>query len=114
MFPKGTVSDGGVFRYVARMPEASYNVNAFLAKNIKYPQKAIINNAEALINVMFVVDEEGQIKEIQRKGVYRYGYGLEEEAVRVVSTLPKWNPGLEHNRPVKVYFTLPIRFQLTD
>ena len=99
-----------IFSYVEQMPEAPYNVNEYLAKNINYPQMARDAGVSGRVVLKFVVDESGNIGNIQVvKGI---GSGCDEEAKRVVAGMPKWKPGKSNGKAVKVYFTLPIKFTL--
>ena len=99
-----------IFSYVEQMPEAPYNVNEYLAKNISYPQMARDAGVSGRVVLKFVVDEEGKIGSIQVvKGI---GSGCDEEAKRVVASMPPWKPGKSNGKAVKVYYTLPIKFTL--
>ncbi len=98
--------------YVEEMPTAPYNVNQYLGKHINYPAAARENHIEGKVNIRFVVSEGGTISQVSAVGSRRVGGGLEEEAIRVVSGMPKWNPGKQNGRAVKVYFTLPVSFKL--
>lgn len=99
-----------IFQYVEQMPEAPYNVNEYLSKNINYPQMARDAGVSGRVVLRFVVDEEGNIGSITvQKGI---GSGCDEEAKRVVAGMPKWKPGKSNGKAVKVYFTLPIKFAL--
>src|SRR5690606_16935087 len=97
-----------IFKYVEQMPEAPYNVNEYLGKNMRYPDAARENNIEGRVSVQFVVSEDGSISDVKVVGSRRVGGGCEEEAMRVVSSMPKWRPGKQNGRPVKVYYTLPV------
>ncbi|HEY9176872.1 MAG TPA: energy transducer TonB, partial [Flavipsychrobacter sp.] len=101
-----------VFTYVEQMPDPGYSVNAYLAKNIKYPPAAKENGISGRVAIKFVVNEDGSISGVQVAGGRRLGGGLEEEAMRVVKTMPAWKPGKQNGRPVKVYYTLPVNFKL--
>jgi protein TonB len=85
----------------------------FLNKNMRYPQMAVEAGISANIFVQFVVDSEGNIKDVKTVGAHK-GAGLEEEAVRVVRLMPKWKPGRQNDRNVSVQFNLPIRFHLAE
>jgi protein TonB len=99
-----------IFTYVEQMPEAPYNVNEYLAKNINYPQMARDAGVSGRVVIKFVVDESGHIGSIQVvKGI---GSGCDEEAKRVVASMPPWKPGKSNGKAVKVYYTLPIKFAL--
>ncbi len=94
------------------MPTAEYDYNAYLAKNIHYPDSAREHNVEGRVIVKFVVKEDGTIVDCTvKKGVNKY---LAAEALRIVSNMPSWKPGTKNGKPIKVYFTLPIKFQLED
>jgi protein TonB len=102
-----------IFKYVEQMPEfADGEVGAYLSKNIRYPQAAQENDISGRVNIQFVVSEDGSISDVKVVGNKRLGGGLEEEAIRVVKGMPKWRPGKQNGRAVKVYFTLPVLFRL--
>lgn len=98
--------------YVEQMPEPLYNVNAYLSKNLVYPKAAIDNNIEGTLHVQFVVEIDGSITDVTivRKRVN--GGGLEQEALRVVNSMPKRKPGRQNGKAVRVLYTLPIKFDL--
>ncbi|RYD57560.1 MAG: energy transducer TonB [Sphingobacteriales bacterium] len=102
-----------IFRFVEVMPEPPFDVSGYISEHLKYPDTAIKEDIEGRINVMFVVDTKGRITDVKTMG-RRLGYGLEEEAIRVVRSMPAWKPGQQQGVPVNVYFTLPISFKLED
>ena len=83
----------------------------YLHDNTKYPQMAIENGVEGKIFVQFVVDWEGNIRDVQTTGAHK-GAGLEEEAMRVVKKMPRWKPGKQNGQAVTVRFNLPISFSI--
>lgn len=83
----------------------------YITTAIVYPQEAIDNNAEGVVNVKFAVDEKGNVSNVSTVG-QKIGYGLEEEAVKVVSDMPKWAPGKVKGKNVKTWRTLPIKYRL--
>ena len=85
----------------------------YINNNIEYPQDAIDNNAEGIVNVQFGVDENGNISNVSTIG-NKIGYGLEEEAIRVVSKMPKWVPGQVKGKNVKTWRTLPVNYRLEE
>jgi periplasmic protein TonB len=101
-----------IFKYVEQMPEFNGDVNSYLGKNIRYPDAARENGIEGRVMIQFVVGEDGSISEAKVVGNKRVGGGLEDEALRVVKGMPKWRPGKQNGRAVKVYFTLPVMFKL--
>lgn len=83
----------------------------FLSKNLKYPLEAKKKKLEGKVYVKFTIDIDGSVKDpIVLKD--EVGDGAAEEAIRLVSTLPSWNPGTQYGKPVKVYYTLPVSFKL--
>lgn len=83
----------------------------YIVNNLQYPQDAIDNNVEGIVRVQFAVDEKGNVSNVSTIG-NKLGYGLEEEAVKVVSSMPKWTPGQVKGKNVKTWRTLPINYQL--
>ena len=82
----------------------------FLAKNITYPALARENNIQGVVVLSFVVDKEGNVKSVTP--VQEIGGGCSKEAIRVVQSMPRWNPGEANGHPVNVRFVLPVRFKL--
>ncbi len=82
----------------------------YLAENIKYPPLARENNIQGVVALTFVVGKDGKVRDVNI--VKDIGGGCGKEAVRVVETMPKWIPGEANGNPVKVRFTLPVRFRL--
>ena len=82
----------------------------FLAENIKYPALARENNIQGNVVLSFVVGKDGSVSDIQI--LKDIGGGCGKEAIRVVQAMPKWSPGEANGHPVKVKFTLPVRFRL--
>ena len=87
-------------------------MNQFIVHNMRYPDAAINANVEGKIKVKFIVDEKGNVGDVHAMNTL--GYGLEQEAERVVSIMPKWKPGKSNGKLVKVYFMLPIQFLIDD
>lgn len=104
-------SNQNVFDQVEVMPEFPGGMPAlieFLQTNIKYPKDAIKQDVGGRVMVMFVVETDGSISNVR---VARKVFpSLDKEAVRVVKAMPKWKPGKEKGRPVRVNFTLPVVF----
>lgn len=82
----------------------------YLAENIKYPPLARENNIQGVVALTFVIAKDGSVRDVNI--VKDIGGGCGKEAVRVVQTMPKWLPGEANGNPVKVRFTLPVRFKL--
>ncbi|CAN5395416.1 energy transducer TonB [soil metagenome] len=103
-----------IFLVVEQPPEfpgGNQALMTFIAKNMRYPAQARRMQIEGQVYVSFVVDADGRINDIQViKGI---GAGCDEEAKRVVGLLPPWKPGKQRGRPVRVKFTLPLKFKLS-
>lgn len=84
---------------------------AWLAKNIKYPPACVEQGIQGRVMVSFVVNKDGSIVDVQ---IMRSPDPmLGDEAKRVVSSMPKWKPGKQRGKPVRVKFTLPVMFRLS-
>ncbi|MBK9335210.1 MAG: TonB family protein [Lewinellaceae bacterium] len=82
----------------------------YLAENIKYPPLARENNIQGSVVLSFVIGKKGEVTDVSI--IKDIGGGCGKEAVRVVQAMPKWSPGEAAGNPVKVRFTLPVRFKL--
>lgn len=102
-----------IFQVVEEMPEFPGGMAEclkFLAKNIKYPVIAQENGIQGRVVCAFVVNKDGSIVDIEvLRGV---DPSLDKEAVRVLSTMPKWKPGKQRGKPVRVKYTVPVMFRL--
>ncbi len=82
----------------------------FLQENIKYPQMARESGIQGTVYVTFVVEPDGSVSDVRvLRGI---GGGCDEEAVRVIKAMPKWIPGKQRGKPVRVQFNMPIKFTL--
>ena len=82
----------------------------YLKENTNYPILAKEARIHGTVHLKFVVGKNGKIRNIEiLKGVNKL---LDEEAIRVVKSMPDWKPGTQHGKPVSVYYTLPIKFTL--
>ena len=106
-------SNQSVYDDVEVMPEFPGGIaamNDFIYTNIKYPKDAIKQEVGGRVIVMFVVETDGSLSNVR---VARKVFpSLDDEAVRVVKSMPKWKPGKEKGRPVRVNFTMPIVFSV--
>ena len=98
---------------VEKMPEfpgGQEALNRFLVRNIKYPLLAQENGIQGRVVCQFVVNSDGSIVDISVvRGVEE---SLDKEAIRVIKSMPKWTPGRQGGKSVRVKYTLPIRFKL--
>lgn len=107
-----TVATHEPFSYVEKMPEFTGGQAAllrYLRDHLRYPGAALAAGVGGRVFMSFVVGSDGKISEVTiLKGL---GYGLDEEALRVIRQMPAWTPGYQSQHPVPVRFTLPITFQ---
>ncbi|RTL11302.1 MAG: energy transducer TonB [Flavobacteriaceae bacterium] len=82
-----------------------------IKKNQQYPERAMEDNIQGRVAVLFVIDKDGSITNVQARGP-KGGELLEKEALRVISKLPKFKPGMQRGKPVKVKYSQPITFKL--
>lgn len=94
-------------------PEFPGGMNAwskFIQKHLRYPSMAEQNEIQGKVYINFVIEKDGSISDVTVvKGI---GYGCDEEAVRVLKKSPKWKPGMQNNRPVRVRYSMPIGYVL--
>lgn len=104
-----------VFFIVEDMPEFPGGEGAlrnYIAENVRYPEMAKENDIQGTVYVRFVVDTDGSVKNVE---VLRGPDPLlNKEAVRVVQSLPKWKPGKQRGKAVKVSHSVPIKFALQN
>ena len=102
-----------IFTVVEKDPEFPGGMEAlykYLQQNIKYPQLARDNNITGRVYVTFVVERDGSIA--NPRVLKDIGGGCGAEAIRVVKSMPKWNPGKQSGKAVRVQFNLPVNFNL--
>ncbi len=104
-----------VFFIVEDMPEFPGGETAlrkYIAENVRYPEMAKENDIQGTVYIRFVVDTDGSVKNVEvLRGVDPL---LDKEAIRVVQSLPKWKPGKQRGKAVKVSHSVPIKFALQN
>jgi len=108
-------SDGTAYDVVEQMPAFPGGMGAlmnWLSMNIKYPKEAYDAKQQGRVIARFIVEKDGSISDIQI--VKSVSPSLDTEAVRVLSTMPKWTPGMQNGKPVRVKYTIPVTFKLTS
>lgn len=107
------VEEQQIFQVVEEMPEFPGGMAEclkFLAKNIKYPPIAQENGVQGRVIVQFVVNQDGSIVDpVVVRSVDPY---LDKEALRVIQMMPKWKPGKQRGKAVRVKYTVPVTFKL--
>lgn len=100
------------FRFVERMPEFPGVLNEFVRKHIQYPESALHERITGKVYLQFIVEADGSLTNAQvLRGI---NDECNQEALRLVSLMPKWKPGKQNGQAVRVYVNLPISFQLEE
>jgi protein TonB len=111
-----TEDDGPKDMNTVEVPPEPYGGAAawqkFLEKNIRYPSQASEANKQGKVFLSFIVETDGHLSNIVvDRGV---GYGLDDEALRVLKLAPAWKPGIQNGHKVRVKYTIPISFTIQD
>ncbi len=115
--PFAVIEDAPIFPGCENVPKNQRSacfqdqIAKFIKKNQQYPERAQEENIQGRVSVMFVIDKDGSIINVQVKGP-KGAELLEKEALRVISKLPKIKPGMQRGKPVKIKFSQPIIFKL--
>ncbi len=96
--------------WVEQMPQFIGDMDVYLSSHLNYPDAARDANISGKVLIRFVVNEDGSVSDavVERS----IGGGCDEEALRMIRSMPKWKPGKHNGKAVKVYFKLPINFVL--
>lgn len=111
--PEEEEEEAPIFHVVESMPSFPGGEEArirYLQENLKYPQMARESGIQGRVFLTFVVERDGSITDV--KVLRGIGGGCDEEAIRVIQNMPKWNPGKQRGKPVRVQFNMPILFKL--
>jgi protein TonB len=115
--PGGAIgnTDNTTYKFAEVMPQPVGGNEAwakFLQKNLRYPGDALEKEMSGLVFVSFIVEKDGHLSNIKvERGP---GYGLDEEAARVLKLAKPWTPGMQNGQHVRVKLTLPVRFSLDN
>ena len=99
-----------VVEVMPQFPGGQIAMLQYLMKNIKYPEQAVKEGIQGRVTVRFIVEKDGSISDV--KPVLSVHPLLNKEAVRVVESMPKWTPGKQNGKPVRVRFNVPVMFKL--
>ena len=105
------VINNTIFEVVEKMPKFPGGMEAcikFLSDNIQYPEEAKKAKTEGRVVLQYVVNQDGSISDI--KVIRKVSPALDAEAIRVVKSMPKWEPGMQRGMAVRVKYTIPIMF----
>jgi TonB family protein len=98
--------------FAEQMPEFPGNLNEYILKNMIYPKYAREQSVEGKVIAQFIIDKEGRIS--QAEIIRKVGFGLDEEALRIINNMPNWKPAKQNGKPVALRYNLPIIFKLTE
>lgn len=105
--------DDAIFFVVEVQPEFPGGMDsmyAYIQKNLIYPEKAKAEGIEGRVFITFTIEKDGSVSNVKiLRGI---GGGCDEAAKEVVEKMPKWKPGTQRGKPVRVQFNLPIKFEL--
>ena len=110
---KEEVVEEEVLKVVEQMPEfpgGAAKMMEYISKNIVYPTYAFDNGIQGRVFVSFVVERDGSISNV--KAMRGIGFGCDEEAIRVIQSMPKWKPARQRGETVRCSYTIPILFKM--
>lgn len=93
-----------------QFPGGDQAMMKFVSENVQYPEEAKEKEISGRVLVGFIVEKDGSVNEV--KIVRGIGGGCDEEAVRVVKAMPKWKPGKQDGKTVRVSYTMPFFFKM--
>ena len=103
-------SKNKIFDKCDQMPSFPGNLMTYLSENIKYPVEAQENGIQGRVVVSFVVEKDGSLSDM--RVARSVSPELDAEALRVVSSMPKWNPGMNKGKYVRVKYNVPVSFRI--
>ena len=82
----------------------------YISENLRYPEQAKADGIAGRVHVSFVIEKDGSVTDVEvKRGI---GHGCDEEAVRVVKSMPRWTPGTLFGKTVRVQYNIPFVFKL--
>ena len=94
-------------------PGGQSSLEDYINNNLEYPQDALDNGIQGTVDVKFTIDQNGKVGNVQTSGT-PLGHGLEDAAMKVVSKMPAWTPGMINGKKVKAWYTLPITYRIEE
>ena len=99
-----------VVEVMPQYPGGQIAMMKYIMENMKYPEQAMKKGIQGRVAVRFIVEKDGSISDV--KPIHSVHTLLDKEAVRVVKSMPKWSPGKQNGKPVRVQLIVPIMFKL--
>lgn len=99
-----------VVEVMPQYPGGQIAMMKYIMENMKYPEQAMKKGIQGRVAVSFIIEKDGSISNV--RPIHSVHTLLDKEAVRVVKSMPKWSPGKQHGKPVRVQLIVPIMFKL--
>lgn len=99
-----------VIEVMPQYPGGQIAMLKYIMENMKYPEQAMKEGIQGRVTVRFIVEKDGSISNVSP--IHPVHPLLDKEAIRVVKSMPKWSPGKQHGKPVRVQLIVPIMFKL--
>ena len=99
-----------VVEVMPQFPGGQIAMMKYIMENIKYPKQIMEEGIQGRVTVSFIVEKDGRVSNVRL--LRSVQSALDKEAVRVVKSMPKWTPGKQNGKPVRVRFNLPVMFKL--
>ena len=99
-----------VVEVMPQYPGGQIAMMKYIMENIKYPKQIMEEGIQGRVTVSFIVEKDGRVSNVRL--LRSVQPALDKEAVRVVKSMPKWTPGKQNGKPVRVRFNLPVMFKL--
>ena len=99
-----------VVEVMPQYPGGQIAMLKYIMENMKYPEQAMKEGIQGRVTVRFIVEKDGSISNVSP--IHPVHPLLDKEAIRVVKSMPKWSPGKQHGKPVRVQLIVPIMFKL--
>lgn len=99
-----------VVEVMPQFPGGQIAMLKYIMENMKYPEQAMKEGIQGRVAVRFIVEKDGSISNV--RPIHSVHPLLNKEAVRVVESMPKWTPGKQNGKPVRVRYNLPVMFKL--
>ncbi len=101
-----------IYTQTEQPPEFPGDIGRYFRNSVVYPRKAVDDGTEGVVYVTFVITAQGAIEDVKIKG--GVSEELDAEAIRVIKAMPKWKPAKQGGKDVAVYYTTPVRFEISN
>lgn len=108
-------SDSSMIEIAPEYPGGMSALMTYISENVEYPEEALSMNKEGKVHVGFIIEKDGSVSTVSNTDRSKYvDKNLVKEAIRVVSSMPNWKPGMQRGKVVRVQYSLPINFKITE